>query len=148
MEISLQISKETVFDEVLKTSSYTGAKINEDDAFERIPATDENRDILERFWQESKNTVCTNIKRVLHDENEENDLWKLTLSVSNAFDTNLTATISNSLFSFFVMNITGKWFMIANKEEAKEYNAQAEIHLDDTLRKIFFKKKPIRPQNN
>lgn len=148
MDIILRLEKEIVFDEVLKTSTYTGAKIREDDAYERISATDENKDILERFWQESKNTICTNIKRVLHEESEENGIWQLILSVSSAFDDNLTDTISNSLFSFFVMNITGKWFMIANKEEAKEYNAQAAIHLEDTMRKIFFKKKPIRPQNN
>lgn len=145
------LSKNEVLDEVAKTTSYTGAKmVGDDEAYNRIFTTDEDREMLERFWNESKNTLCNALKRVLVSEAEamtENDIsiYILTLGLSDAFDIALTNTMSRSLSSFFVMNIIAKWYAFTNKGEAVAYATEAAANLEDFMRKAFYKKKPTRP---
>lgn len=145
IEITLTINKESVYEEVAQTTAYTGAKMDDEHAYDRIFTTDEDKSMLERFWNESKNTVCNSLKRVLASEQESDGDYSLSLELSNAFDEALTESMQRSLFSFFVMNITAKWYTFANKDEAKGYATEAATYMDDILRKAFFKKRPVRP---
>lgn len=144
-EITLKVKKEDVYEEVAQTTSYTGAKMDDEHAYERIFTTDEDKSMLERFWGECKNTVCNSLKKVLSDEGETDGEYELALGLSDAFDETLTASMQRSLFSFFVMNITAKWYTFTNKEEATGYATEAATYLDDIKRKAFFKKRPTRP---
>ena len=145
MEITLKINKEAVYEEVAKTTSYTGAKMEDGDAYERIFTTDEDVEMLERFWNECKNMVCNSLKKVLVSEVEADGEYSLTLGLSTAFDASLTDSMQRSLFSFFVMNITAKWYTFANKSEATGYATEAATYIEDIMRKAFHKKKPTRP---
>ena len=104
--------------------------------------------MLERFWDESKNTICNSMKKFLVNEKESNDTYTLTLNLSASFDESLLESMERSLFSFFVMNITAKWYTLANKQEATDYAAGAATNVEDIMRKAFFKKKPKRPTYN
>ena len=145
MEITLKVNKETVYDEVAKTTEYTGAKMDDEHAYEVISTTDEDKAMLERFWDECKNMVCNSLKKVLVSEVEAEGEYSLTLGLSTAFDESLTESMQRSLFSFFVMNITAKWYTFANKSEATGYATEAATYIEDIMRKAFFKKKPTRP---
>lgn len=144
-EYILSLNKKEVYDEVEKTTSYTGAKKADSKEYERIFATDDDKQMLERFWQESKNVICNSLKRFIVNEEEIGDVYKLTLEFSSSFDETLLESMQRSLFSFFVMTITSKWFVIANKPEAEEYATAALSNAEDIMRKAFFKKKPQRP---
>ena len=65
-EIELTVQKASVYDEVAKTTSYTGAKMTgDDDAYERIFTTDDDRMMLERFWVEACSAVTEQFKPFL-----------------------------------------------------------------------------------
>ncbi len=145
MEITLILNKDAVMEEVAQTTSYTGAKMTEEDAYERIFTTDEDKSMLERFWNECKILVCNSLKKVLISETEDAGTYELVLGLSTAFDERLTSSMQSSLFSFFVLNISSKWYTFTNKDEAKGYATEAETYIDDILRKAFHKKKPVRP---
>lgn len=145
MEITLKVNKETVYDEVAKTTEYTGAKMDDEHAYEVISTTDEDKAMLERFWNECKNMICNSLKKVLVSEVEAEGEYSLTLGLSTAFDESLTESMQRSLFSFFVMNITAKWYTFANKSEATGYATEAATYIEDIMRKALFKKKPTRP---
>lgn len=148
MEVTLTISKEAVYDEVAKTTEYTGAKMDDEHAYEVISTTDEDKAMLERFWNECKNMICNSMKKVLVSEVEEDGEYSLTLGLSTAFDESLTESMQRSLFSFFVMNITAKWYTFANKSEATGYATEAATYIEDIMRKAFYKKRPERPTYN
>ena len=147
-DIVLTVNKEKVYEEVAQTTSYTGAKMDDEHAYERIFTTDEDKSMLERFWNESKNTVCNSLKKILLSEIEASGEYQLSLGVSRSFDEALTESMNRSLFSFFVMSITAKWYTFTNKEEATGYATEAAIYMEDVMRKAFFKKRPIRPTYN
>lgn len=148
ISVAFTIDKDKVYEEVAKTTSYTGSKMDDETAYDRIFTTDGDKDMLERFWSESKNTVCNSLKKLLAGEEETEGIYTLSLELSNSFDEALTGSMQRSLFSFFVMNITAKWYTFTNKQEATGYAAEAATYIDDIMRKAFFKKKPIRPTYN
>lgn len=146
METILKVSKAKVYEEVAKTTEYTGAKMDDANAYEKISTTDEDAIMLERFWDESKNTICQSMKKVLQSEGESDGDYVLTLALSSAFDVSLKESMERSLFSYFVMNITAKWYTFANKSEATGYATEAATYIEDIMRKAYFKKKPSRPK--
>lgn len=148
MEHTLSVNKDDVYNEVAKTTSYTGAKMDDETAYDRIFTTDEDKTMLERFWNESKNTICNSMKKFLTDEKETDGTYTITLDLSASFDESLLGSMERSLFSFFVMNITAKWYTLANKTETTDYASAAATNVEDIMRKAFFKKKPKRPTYN
>lgn len=145
MPITLTIIKNDVYDEVAKTTSYTGAKKDEENAYDKIFTTDEDQEMLERFWTECKNNVCEKLKRVLISEVEAAGIYTLDLDVSSFYEPSLTNGVERGLFSYFVMAITAKWYGFTNKEETVSYATDAAAYMEEVCRKIFFKKKPTRP---
>lgn len=147
MEITLSVNKTAVYNEVAQTTAYTGDKMDKDEtAYKRIFTTDEDQSELLRFWDEGKNTLCQGLKNFLPVESEDEEgKYSVTLDLSSSFDSGLQPSMERSLFSFFVMSITAKWFAYANKEEAASYASEAAAHLEDIMRKAYFKKKPTRP---
>lgn len=148
MEHTLSVSKDDVYNEVAKTTEYTGSKMEDAEAYKRIFTTEQDKVMLERFWNESKNSIAGSLKKFLVSENEASGSYVLTLELSASFDESLLESMERSLFSFFVMNITAKWYTLANKQEATDYAAAAVTNIDDIMRKAFFKKKPQRPTYN
>lgn len=148
MEITLSISQKKVFKEVAQTTSYTGAKMDDDaNAYDRIPTVDEDQSELKRFWDESRAEVAQTFIRLLVSEGmgADGDTYNLVLNVSVAFDKALQPGMELGLFSYFVQNITGKWYVFTNKKEAGGFTARGAALLEEVKEKAFFKKKPTRP---
>ena len=49
------------------------------------------------------------------------------------------------LFSYFVQNIAGNWYVFTNKKEAGDFADRGSAILEEVKEKAFFKKKPVRP---
>lgn len=151
--ITLTVNKANVYDEVAKTTSYTGAKMQGDEsAYDRIFTTDDDRMMLERFWVESCAAATELLKPFLKNVSSQPEShgveldrnYVVELELSSAFDIALTDSISASLFSFFVALIVGKWYKFTNKDETEGYVAEAAGMLEDVKRKIYYRKKPRR----
>ncbi len=148
--IALQINKSEVYEEVAKTTRYTGAKmVGDDTAYDRIFTTDEDKKMLERFWIESANGATEQLKPFLSelsDNSETNNAesYSIKLDMSSAFDTTLTGSIQTSLYSYFVMMIVSKWYKFTNKAEAESFATDASDAMDDVMRKLYWRKKPTR----
>lgn len=148
MEHTLGVNKEAVYNEVAKTTAYTGAKMDDGGKYDSIATTDGDKEMLERFWDESKNAISGSLKNFLTGEAETDGVYTMTLELSVSFNEGLLESMERSLFSFFVMNIVAKWYTFANKQEAGDYAAAAESNMEDIKRKAFSKKKPRRPTYN
>ena len=153
IEVTLTVGKTMVYDEVAKTTSYTGAKMQGDDtAYDRIFTTDSDRSMLERFWTEACNAATEQLKQFIVEVSDNGegitaDLsrnYVVRLELSSSYDANLTESVQASLFSFFVSAIVSKWYKFTNKGEAEGYAADAVGMMNDVMGKIFHRKKPRR----
>ena len=149
MEITITISKSNVLKEVAQTTSYTGAKkVGDDSALDRIATVDEDQPELQRFWDESRAEVAQTFIRLLANEGMSGDNYQLKLNVSVSFDMSLLPSMQLGLFSYFVQNITGKWYVFTNKEEAGAFADRGSALLQEVKEKAFFKKMPTSPTYN
>lgn len=152
-EVIFTVNKANVFTEVAKTTSYSGIKKSPDGSlYEQVFTTDEDRLMLERFWNEAANNVTDILKNFNGEFSEAQQAHGIDLannysakvSLSNSFDTNLISSIQSSLFSFFVDYIVGNWYKFINRDEATSYLQDSTAMLNDVKSKIYYKKKPSR----
>ena len=147
------VNKANVYTEVAKTTSYSGVKAAADGSlYEQIFTTDEDRLLLERFWNEAANAATNLFKPYLvsvsstaqsHGVNLAGN-YTVNLELSKGYDTALNDSVQSSLFSYFVNYIVSQWFVFANKEEAKKFAEEAVTMIDDVRTKIYYRKKPTR----
>lgn len=140
--VVLTVIKDTVYQEVSKTTAYTGAKMkDEPQACDRIPVIDADKVQLDRFWEEACHTA-TQLFMPFLVTTEQNGDYVATLQMSGSYDVNLNDSVQGALGSMFVNHLIRKWFEVTNRGDLELYQ-QLEI---DALRKlrsmIYFRKKP------
>lgn len=153
-EITITIEKDKVMHEVAKATSYTGAKMMADDpgAYDRIFVSDEEREMLERYWVEACSLVTgtlkpwlssVNVQPIHHGADITTD-YEATLSMSDRYDASLTDSVQAALLSFFVATILSKWYRLTNKGETEAYANEAAAMLQSAEQKLLHKKAPTR----
>lgn len=153
--ITITIDKSQVWHEVAKATNYTGAKMMSGDdpgAYDRIFATDEDREMMERFWVEACSIATNTLKPWLSDVGDQpihhgvdiSTNYVVELSLSERYDPNLNDSVQASLFSFIVAAILSKWYRLTNKGETEVYAAEAAAQLQNVEEKICYRRKPVR----
>lgn len=155
--ITIQVSKDDVYEEVAKATDYTGAKLidGDENARDRILATDSDLSDLSRFWEESVLATNERLKEmVVSGETKSVDVdkstkivYEVTLEFSKSFDKSLTANVQSAIRNFFIASIIGQWFKFSNKGEAKDYFSQAGEMMNGAERLLYSRKKPTRPMD-
>ena len=144
--ITLHVGKEQVWEEVKKTASYTGDKmVGDNDAYERIMLTEEDRKSLQRFWEEAASVANDQLKDMIVTSSAMTDDYDVELNVSNSYDTQLNSSVQTALCSYFIAAIVGRWYKFSNKGEADSYFSEAASMMEDVLRKLYSRKRPRRP---
>lgn len=149
--IIIKVRQEDVYEEVAKATDYTGAKLigNDGDARDRIMAADDDLANLGRFWEESVSAANENMKEMLVSgktiEREGKKGYEAEVEVSKAFDKTLAESVQSTIRSFFIASIIAQWFKFANKDEAKDYFAQAIEMMEAAERLLYSRRKPTRP---
>lgn len=154
-EINITIDKNKVWHEVAKATSYTGAKMmtgEDPNAYDRIFTTDEDRELLERYWVEACSLATSTLAPWLSDVEDQpihhgvdvTTDYEVTLSMSNRYDSNLSDSLQSALFSYFVATILSKWYRLTNKSETEAYATEAAAMLQSVEQKLYHKKAPTR----
>lgn len=106
IEITIKAIKADVLNEVARTTAYEGKKSSDEGAYERIFTTEEDRSMLQRFWDEAASSITESMKRFVTsvDDNyttrdaddgtsETLPAYVANLAVSSSYDTALTSSI-------------------------------------------------------
>lgn len=144
---TLTITKSNIYEEVAKTTAYIGAKNKLEDgksAFDQVFVTDADLTIIDRFFNESLDSLRNVLKRFISGVSVADVTITWQLEMPSRFDDNLLESIKSSANSFLVNSIIGKWCEITANDKVKEYADNAAALLLDIKDKAFFKKKPTR----
>ena len=145
MAETLTINKADVLKEVNKTTGYIGTKMEEDkSAYGRIATTEENEEILDRFWDEACTAATDVFKPFISSFSSDITKYEVNLNMPSSFDSNLTPSMVISMFSYFVSYIISRWNKFSNKAEVESYAADALGAMDDVRKKLYWRKKPTR----
>ena len=149
-DFTLTIRKNDIYEEVAKTTAYIGKNTTVEDgksAFDQMFVTDADLAMIERFFNESLDSLKNVLKRFISGGSEVDGTINLELEMTSRFDENLFSSINSSANSFMVNSIIGKWCEITANDKVKEYADNAAALLLDIKDKAFFKKKPTRKKN-
>ena len=145
MQITIAINKDNIYEQIAQNTSWIGAKSAEAGAYDRIFTTDEDKEQLELYWKEAKDTLLSKIKSLVDSNSETNNIFTLTLNVSSRFKFALLSSIQSGIESYFENIIIAKWFNISYKTDVQSYATDAATYLDDVKKKLYYKDKPRRP---
>lgn len=153
IEINLNIKKSVVYNEVSKISSYIGAKRIDADkkVYERVFSTDDDRELLERYWRETKSSLMSILSRWLQGvsipENSQTvddaEVWAVKLHLPDTFKAELAYGIDEDVLSYMINNILFKWLAVSEPKEAEYYGVMAENKKGEITRKLLYRTKPI-----
>lgn len=153
--VTLTVGKDAVMQEVSKTTSYVGKKIDEakttvegqdTTAYDRVRTTDATKELLERFWDEAASMATSRMMRFT-TSTSNGASYTVNLFLTDRWNEALTQGMNDSLFSFFTSFIISRWCRIADKEEEASYMSDANAMLDDVMRKVYFRSAPTREDN-
>lgn len=148
--ITLNVKRSDVYTEVDKTTDYTGAKLTGEDAGarDRILATEEDLKTLSRLWDETCTTANERLKELFAGGSSPSaENYSVTLGVSVAYDKEQTPSVEAALRGYFIMSITGKWYVLANKGEAGNYMEAAAGMMEEVRRRLYSRRKPRSPRS-
>lgn len=146
--LQLEIKKQEVYDEVAKTTAYIGSKMADDEAYERILTTDENREMLERYWDEAASSAHEQLRRMITTDESEGEGYVVRLTVSECYNDSLTRSVLDALRSFFVYSIADKWLQMADRESAAGYAELAQGAMQDVMSKLWTRMRPRKANGN
>lgn len=128
--MQIEISKCAIMDEVAKTSAYIGAKTQD---YDRLAIIDQNEEMLERFWNECSAAVSFSLSTSIVGQsiNQETVCFYV-----NIPETMLTS-VRDTIVSYYVETILGKWLELSRCEEALLHINRAEAHLTRLIDMAF-----------
>lgn len=136
-KVTATISKASVFNEVAKITAYIGAKsISEkENAYDAVFTTDEDRYMIEDFWQEAVSLLTLSLSRYIEKATEHipgnnvdfiTENFEVTFNVTDRFEESNVPVIKTQIFYYFVYMIVGKWLEFSDYERSQIYIKKVE----------------------
>lgn len=138
--MDIVVEKTSIYDEVMDITGYTGKNTGDID---KIAATEDEINILDRFWNDAISSVFDIIRR---NSTMVDDTTKVTYSLSlpSNFNINTEAPLKKNIQMYIVNFVCAKWFNITKKDEVKDYDAIC-INIAEKISKLIMERtKPVR----
>lgn len=151
-EIILNIKKKDVYNEVAKISSYVGAKSEKNsedtDIYTRVFATDSDREMLDRFWEDCCGKIAEELQRFIVDIANA-DTGEVSLTVESLYNKSekdglRAKVLQKDLFSCFVNFILYKWFELTERVRTEYYFTCYKDFVNGVKRKLSMKYTPVK----
>ena len=128
-DITIQIDKQEVYEEVSKVTAYIGGKnvdANGKTLYDQVFVTDADKEMIDSFFSSAISNVATALEHTLKDM-ETNDIgFILTLRMPGNFRTTMEKPLTESIIEYIENSIVAAWCDIAKKdEESYATNASA-----------------------
>lgn len=143
--LSITVTRDTVYEEVSKTTSFDGAKKDaEDGTYERVMTTEDDRQMLARYFDEAAQAAEAALSDLPTDDTTDGEQWGVTLRLPDAFNDKAAQSINADMFSYFCESILGKWYATTLYDVSERHTLLSAGFLQDALRKIWFRAAPSR----
>lgn len=148
VNLSISITKNSIYEEVAKTTAYIGGKsldANGKSLYDQVFVTDADKEMLEGFWDDAINDVSIALDSVLATETSvsgEEEVFGL--RVSSLFKGSLVKTLETTAFSYVVNKIVAEWCLVVSKDKAEDYLSKANALLVKIDAILYMRKRPTR----
>lgn len=153
IEVKVYIKKSVIYNEVAKITSYIGAKRIDADqnVYERVFSTEDDRELLERYWREAKSDLTDIVSRWLVGSSkvdnsqvvDDAEVWEITLNMPHTFHLQMVDALDEDIHSFMIHSIIFKWLSVSEPKEAEYYHVQMMSKKESITKKLMYRIKPL-----
>ena len=145
-DITIQIDKQEVYEEVSKVTAYIGGKnvdTNGKTLYDQVFVTDADKEMIDSFFSSATSNVATALEHTLKDM-ETNDIgFILTLSMPGNFRTTMEKPLTESIIEYIENSIVAAWCDITKKDE-ESYATNASALLQQINAMQYLRQRPKR----
>ena len=145
-DITIQIDKQEVYEEVSKVTAYIGGKnvdANGKTLYDQVFVTDADKEMIDSFFSSATNNVATALEHTLKDM-ETNDIgFNLTLRMPGNFRTTMERPLKESIIEYIENSIVAAWCAITKKDE-ESYATEASALLQQINAMQYLRQRPKR----
>ena len=145
-DITIQIDKQEVYEEVSKVTAYIGGKnvdANGKTLYDQVFVTDADKEMIDSFFSSATSNVATALEHTLKDM-EKNDIgFILTLRMPGNFRTTMGKPLTESIIEYIENSIVAEWCDITKKDE-ESYATNASALLQQINAMQYLRQRPKR----
>lgn len=145
-DITIQIDKQEVYEEVSKVTAYIGGKnvdANGKTLYDQVFVTDADKEMIDSFFSSATSNVATALEHTLKDM-ETNDIgFYLTLRMPGNFRTTMEKPLTESIIEYIENSIVAAWCAITKKDE-ESYATKASALLQQINAMQYLRQRPKR----
>ena len=145
-DITIQIDKQEVYEEVSKVTAYIGGKnvdTNGKTLYDQVFVTDADKEMIDSFFSSATSNVATALEHTLRDM-ETNDIgFILTLRMPSNFRTTMEKPLTESIIEYIENSIVAAWCSITKKDE-ESYATEASALLQQINAMQYLRQRPKR----
>lgn len=146
--MTINISKQEVFNEVEKRSSIEGYSIPE--RYDNIWADKSRGEILDSYWIEGYTAVVQLLKRYLSQETvtynlssyDNDEKLSIEAVMPDRYNSLLDGSIETAVKMMIACNVLHGWLEVVNPESAAKYQEESEEYSEDIRVKLLYRKSP------
>ena len=145
-DITMQIDKQEVYEEVSKVTAYIGGKnvdANGKTLYDQVFVTDADKEMIDSFFSSATSNVATALEHTLKDM-ETNDIgFILTLRMPGNFRKTMEKPLTESIIEYIENSIVAEWCEITKKDE-ESYATKASALLQQINAMQYLRQRPKR----
>lgn len=145
-DITIQIDKQEVYEEVSKVTAYIGGKnvdANGKTLYDQVFVTDADKEMIDSFFSSAISNVATALEHTLKDM-ETNDIgFILTLRMPGNFRITMEKPLTESIIEYIENSIVAAWCDITKKDE-ESYATNASALLQQINAMQYLRQRPKR----
>ena len=145
-DITIQIDKQEVYEEVSKVTAYIGGKnvdTNGKTLYDQVFVTDADKEMIDSFFSSATSNVATALEHTLKDM-ETNDIgFILTLRMPGNFRITMEKPLTESIIEYIENSIVAAWCDITKKDE-ESYATNASALLQQINAMQYLRQRPKR----
>lgn len=143
-QITVTISKESVFNDAQRRTAYLGTKADDEAAYHRAALTDADHDELDAYWNLAESLLSASFGKWLCSHKSDGDSSTFTLKVADAIGANAQAEIESCAHAFMVDTILGKWCVVIAPDKVEFYNNESASHITNIQTALLNRQRPTR----
>ena len=145
-DITIQIDKQEVYEEVSKVTAYIGGKnvdANGKTLYDQVFVTDADKEMIDSFFSSATNNVATALEQTLKDMVTNDIGFILTLRMPGNFRKTMEKPLTESIIEYIENSIVAAWCDITKKDE-ESYATNASALLQQINAMQYLRQRPKR----
>lgn len=145
-DITIQIDKQEVYEEVSKITAYIGGKnvdANGKTLYDQVFVTDADKEMIDSFFSSATSNVATALEHTLKDMETNKIGFILTLRMPGNFRITMEKPLTESIIEYIENSIVAAWCDITKKDE-ESYATNASALLQQINAMQYLRQRPKR----